>query len=132
MRGRKALINRPDIKHPDHLELLDPVQRQVVRYRWGMETKTPLTRQETAWEMKTTLETVRRIEQDAAKIIIDYLQSTPRVEEETFTALAMIEKAVAEIAVLRDDFNALREDVSDHTVTLEAARRKRRWFRRLP
>jgi hypothetical protein len=132
MSGRTALINRPDIKHPDHLELLDPVQRQVVRYRWGMETKTPLTQDETAWAMKTTRDTVRRIEQDAAQVIIAHLESTPRVQEETFKALAMIEKAVAEIAVLRDDLNALREDVSDHTVTLEAARRNRRWFRRLP
>jgi len=105
--GRPALINRPDIKHPDHLDLLDAVEQTLVSYRWGIATGQPLTQAETADAMNTTRETVRRVEAGAAQKIIDYLQSPPRTTRTDPDMLGRVMALEAIVAEYRVDLERL-------------------------
>lgn len=111
--GRPALINRPDIKHPDHLDLLDAVERTLVSYRWGIATGQPLTQAETADAMNTTHDTVRRVEAGAAQKIIDHLQSSPRT---TRTDPEMLKRVMA----LEEMVKGYRVDLERLTSRLDA------------
>lgn len=137
-RGRKALINRPDIKHPAHLDLLDEVQREVVRHRWGIATGRPLTQEETADLIGTNKSAVNTIEHSAAETIIAHLQSTPRVTDDELKIISRIERLEHAVATLRADVidavdavAHLTRIVDEHTNTLDAMSNKKRWVRRL-
>ena len=97
--GRKALIHRPDIKNPDHLDLLEPVARKVVRYRWGLETGEILTQEQTAEKLGTTREIVRRIEANAAARIIEHLESGPRVGINIIALIKRIEQIESTVEI---------------------------------
>lgn len=143
--GRKALIQRPDIKNPDHLDLLDPVSRRVLRYRWGMETGSVLTQEQTAEKLGTTRETVRRIEAKAAEVIIEHLQSGPRIgvdvvalmrrieqiESTVRTAASAIHEATRTMERMSLRIDELEGDIAA-TRTKAAEPVKRRRFRRSP
>lgn len=125
MRGRPAIINQPEIKHNKHLDLLDAVEQKAVRYRWGIETGTPLSQRETAEAMGTTQETVKRIEHRAAQKIIDHLEELQDVSLEE------------EVADLRACVNELEDIVDANSINLvllemevNALKNKRRWFGR--
>jgi hypothetical protein len=137
--GRPALIERPDIKNTAHLDLLDAVERTLVSYRWGIATGQPLTQAETAEAMSTTRDTVRRVEAGAAHKIIEHLQSTTRTSDIDTKVIARIERLEHIVAALQSDLADLTESVNEnvtttvmHEMTWAAARRKRRWVRKLP
>jgi hypothetical protein len=98
--GRKSLIHRADIKDPAHLALLDPIEQDVIRYRWGMTTGDILTQHETADKIGTTRERVRRIEARAAEKIIAHLQSTPRLGTDAVELMRRIEQLEATVRTI--------------------------------
>lgn len=80
--GRPALINRADIKQVANLDVLDPVERNVVGLRWGVGTGKPLTQQETAKKLKTSVNVVKRLERVAAGKIIEHMAEIESIMEE--------------------------------------------------
>jgi len=133
--GRRALIERPDIKNTAHLDLLDAVERTLVSYRWGIATGEPLTQAETAAAMNTTRDTVRRVEAGAAQKIIEHLQSTPRTDPVPVSEIASLRVRVDELSRRLDVLATLDEILADVIVDVThlteiVEQPKRRRFRR--
>lgn len=130
--GRPALINRQDIRNTKHLDLLDPIERAVVRYRWGVGTGEPLTQAETAAKMDTTRQTVRSIELNAVRKIEQAIadKTTKRVEAERGMARHVTELA-EQVATLERELDSLRHAVGRLSGEVDSNRRAFDEFRPL-
>lgn len=79
--SRISKINQEQYKDQSHHSILDPVQLRVVRLRHGLETGKPMTLAETAKALKTSVPSVKRIEDSVVAKIDERIEGESSAKE---------------------------------------------------